>query len=192
MRLGILSPARDEAQSLPAVLRGLHAALPGARLLVIDGHSRDETAAVARRAGATVLPQKGRGYADALSLGYRTLAGWGLDASIQLDADGQHPPAAAPALLHALADQDWVIGSRQGSGGALLRRAGSAALTLSVAALTRRRFRDVMSGYWACGPRAIALFAERLPRDVADANVRVLAHRAASVPWPASRWASTP
>lgn len=180
MEVGVLVPARNEARSLSRVLGGLRAALPGARVLVVDGHSEDDTVAVALAFGAEVLRQPGRGYADALAEGYRALAGWPIQAALQLDADGQHPPEAAPGLLAALADGDVVFGSRQGTGigGARLRRAGSALLSASVALGTGRWLHDVMSGFWACSPRAVAVFAERLPRDVADANARVIALRA--------------
>lgn len=177
MKVGVLIPARNEARSLPAVLRGLRQALPMGRVLVIDGRSDDDTAAVAQAEGAEVVQQQGRGYADAVGQGYRILEGWPIDAALQLDADGQHPPQAAARLLEGLSRADVVYGSRQGTGsqGVLLRRAGSALLAASVGLCTGRWLRDVMSGYWASSPRAIRLFASHLPTDVADANARVIA-----------------
>jgi glycosyltransferase involved in cell wall biosynthesis len=50
-----LIAARDEAQRLPATLRALDAAFPGARIVVGDDGSTDATAAVARAAGAEVV-----------------------------------------------------------------------------------------------------------------------------------------
>src|SRR3954468_302985 len=53
----IVLPTYDEAESLPGVLRGIAAALPGAHVLVVDDASPDGTAAVARGLGAEVLPR---------------------------------------------------------------------------------------------------------------------------------------
>jgi glycosyltransferase involved in cell wall biosynthesis len=51
----ILIAARNEAERLPATLRGLAAAFPGARIVVGDDASSDATARVAREAGAEVV-----------------------------------------------------------------------------------------------------------------------------------------
>ena len=45
----IVIPARDEAATVGAVVRGARARLPRARVLVVDDGSRDATAALARR-----------------------------------------------------------------------------------------------------------------------------------------------
>ncbi len=178
MRIAVLVPARDEAASLGGTLRRVRDALPAADLFVVDDHSADATAAIADAAGATVLTPQGTGYAAALASGYRHLAALGFDAVIQLDADGQHPPEAAPDLLLALQGADWAIGSRDGtdSPGPLSRRAGNALLSASVR-LAGVDAADVTSGFWALGPAAQTLCAESFPIAVADANIRVWATR---------------
>jgi len=100
---------------------------------------------------------------------------------VQLDADGQHPPHAAPRLLQALSEADLVTGSRQGTGspGTLPRRAGNALLASAVRRATGLPLQDVMSGYWALNERSLRLFARAfpLPGGAADANVRVFSSR---------------
>src|SRR3954453_9401561 len=68
----IVLPTYDEAANLTAVLSGIAAAVPGARVLVVDDASPDGTAAVARALGAEVLhrPRK-------LGLGPAYIAGFG-------------------------------------------------------------------------------------------------------------------
>ena len=173
----ILIPARNEAPRIAPVIRSSLAAIPLARVLVVDGGSTDATAAVATALGAEVIQQDGTGYADALRSGYRHLCD---EASlIQLDADGQHPPEVLPRMAAALASSNWVIGSRSGttSPGPLSRRAGNAALSLAVWAACGHRIQDVTSGLWALDSAAITAFADHFPDDVADANVRVMAAR---------------
>lgn len=51
----VLIAARNEAQRLPATLAALHAALPGARIVVADDGSDDGTAQAARAGGAEVV-----------------------------------------------------------------------------------------------------------------------------------------
>jgi glycosyltransferase involved in cell wall biosynthesis len=179
MALVVLVPARNEAPRIGALLDGVNATLPGVPVIVVDGHSADDTARIARRHGAVVVPQEGAGYASALRTGYRFALRNGATRLLQLDADGQHPPAALPALLDALDDANLVVGSREGtaSPGALLRRAGNAALALAVRLATGVPLADVTSGLQALDEVALERLAPTFPKDVADANVRVLALR---------------
>ncbi len=53
--LGVIIPAIDEAETLPPLLGDLRGLRPAARVLVVDGGSRDGTVAVARAHGAMVM-----------------------------------------------------------------------------------------------------------------------------------------
>lgn len=179
MPLCVLIPALNEAEHLPRTLGDLARALPGVPVIVVENGCTDATPELARSLGARVVSQPGRGYAATLAVGYRACLDLGFERLVQLDADGQHPPHEAPALITALADADMVTGSRAGTGspGTLPRRAGNALLATAVRALTAAPLADVMSGFWALGPRALDLFARAfpLPGGAADANVRVFA-----------------
>lgn len=61
----VVLPAYNEAQHIEACLRSVWAAFPNARVLVVDNNSQDQTGAIARLMGATVLhePRAGKGYA---------------------------------------------------------------------------------------------------------------------------------
>ncbi|MEC8422702.1 MAG: glycosyltransferase family 2 protein [Myxococcota bacterium] len=179
MALVVLVPARNEAPRIGALLEGVASNLPGVPIIVVDGHSADDTARIARRRGAVVVPQEGVGYASALRTGYRFALRNGATRLLQLDADGQHPPDALPSLLDALEEANLVVGSREGtaSPGGLLRKAGNAALALAVRVVTGIPLADVTSGLQALDEVALARLAPTFPKDVADANVRVLALR---------------
>ncbi|MDP9071244.1 MAG: glycosyltransferase [Actinomycetota bacterium] len=54
--VSVVVPARDEEANLPRLLASLAATGAGVDLVVVDDHSSDSTAEVARRAGARVVP----------------------------------------------------------------------------------------------------------------------------------------
>jgi len=96
----IFIPAWNEEENLPAVLDGLHAAIPDADILVVDDGSTDRTAEVAREHGAEVNSLgANRGLRVGIAAGYR----WALDRDYafcgRVDADGQHPPHELARLL---------------------------------------------------------------------------------------------
>ena len=68
--VAVIIPALNEEASLPGVL----SALPeGLEVLVVDNGSTDDTAGVARRAGARLIREARRGYGRAVRAGMRAL-----------------------------------------------------------------------------------------------------------------------
>jgi glycosyltransferase involved in cell wall biosynthesis len=71
VKLSVVIPALDEASNLARLLPDLDRACPGAELLVVDGGSRDGTAAVvAGRPGVRLVPSA-RGRARQMNAGAR-------------------------------------------------------------------------------------------------------------------------
>ncbi len=186
MRPLVVIPAFNEAGTIGKVIAGIRATDPRLPVLVVDDGSADDTAAVARHAGARVvrLPFN-LGYGSALQTGYKYALREGYDGVVQLDGDGQHEPADIPPLLGVLerGDADVVIGSRflgeatYRPGGA--RRIGMRVFRLFAFVLTGVRFTDVTSGFQALDRRALRFFAaERYPADYPDADVLVMLTRA--------------
>lgn len=90
-RIAVLMPAHNEASGIAPVLQNLMPQLkPQDRLVVIADNCTDETAAIARDLGATVLErsnsrQRGKGYA--LDYGIQALAENPPDVVVLMDAD---------------------------------------------------------------------------------------------------------
>ena len=135
----VILPTYDEVESLARVVAGVRAALPAARVLVVDDASPDGTGALADRLAATdpvvaVLhrPAKG-GLGRAYAAGFAHALAAGAGHVVEMDADGSHDPADVPRLLAAAeAGADVVLGSRYVPGGGVagwgpLRRALSRA-----------------------------------------------------------------
>lgn len=112
MRVGLIIPARNEAQALGQVLAGIPRELVD-ELIVVDNGSTDETAQVARQAGARVVAEPVPGYGRACLRGLATLDPT-IEVIVFMDADHSDHPEDLPALLEPIAQgrADLVIGSR--------------------------------------------------------------------------------
>ena len=98
MRAAAVIPAFNEARSIAAVVDGVLRAVD--RVIVVDDGSTDETAERARAAGADVIvhpANQGKGHAVRKGIA-RVLEG-DFTHVLLLDADMQHLPAEAAALL---------------------------------------------------------------------------------------------
>jgi len=180
-RVLIIVPAWNEEQTVGAVVQEVRATIPGTDVLVVDDGSGDRTAAVAAGAGADVLTLPyNLGVGGAMRAGYLYAHRNRYDRTIQLDADGQHDPAQVPVLLHALEESgaDVVIGSRfAGVGDYRVRGPRRWAMVLLGSVLsrvTRTRLTDPTSGFKACGPRAVAVFARDYPAEYLGDTVEAL------------------
>ncbi len=163
-------PAYNEEESLPGLISELNAVCPETPLLVVDDHSDDRTALVARQAGADVLKMPfNLGVGGAMRAGFKFAAESGFDVVVQLDADGQHPPSHLPDLLDGLIDSDVVIGARfAGKGQYDVRGPRKWAMTFLARVMSRLlgvRLTDVTSGFRASGPRAVQFFAREYPQE---------------------------
>jgi hypothetical protein len=187
MRLLVVVPALNEANSVPALLADLSVAAAGLGVtleaVVIDDASTDATADVASRAGARVVRLcRNLGIGGAVQTGLRLALREQFDAAVQMDADGQHPPSELHKLLAALGDTprpDVVVGSRylqpKGFQSTWLRRTGIIWLRLLIRVLTGKATSDPTSGYRLYGPRALALFSRSYPYDYPEPEALVLA-----------------
>ena len=187
-RILALLPCRNEEPSIGPTLRAVADVLPGTDCLVIDDESGDGTARAAREAGARVLSLTvNLGYGAALETGYQFAVENGYDIVLQLDGDGQHPPAELPKLLRPLlaGEADIVLGSRYLKAGdafptSVGRRLGQRLFAAIVNITTRRHFTDPTSGFQALNREAFGLFGRGgiFPSDYPDADILLTAHLA--------------
>ncbi|MBD1322247.1 polyprenol monophosphomannose synthase [Gordonia hankookensis] len=128
-RVLVVIPTFNERENLPGIVTRLHAALPGAHVLVVDDSSPDGTGDVAEGIAAqdTALRVHVLHRTEKDGLGKAYLAGfaWGLARDyaviVEMDADGSHAPEQLCRLLEAInAGADLAIGSRYVRGGELI------------------------------------------------------------------------
>lgn len=157
-------PAHDEAPRIAAVIGGIPAEICGhpVEVLVVDDGSTDETAAVARTHGATVVQHgTNRGLGAAVRSGFRSAADFDPAAVVFCDADGEYDPAAVADLVAPIVDgvADYVVGSRFTGHIEHMRphrRLGNRVLTRWMRWVTREPITDGQSGFRALSGRAAA------------------------------------
>ena len=114
-QIALIIPAFNEEKSIGQVL----AEVPGvvSEIVVVDNNSTDNTAAVAREAGATVLheSQKGYGHACLKGINYLSQKSKTPDIVVFMDGDYSDYPEELPKVVAPILDDDMdlVIGSRR-------------------------------------------------------------------------------
>ncbi len=114
----IVIPAYNEERTVAEVVSA--AVKVADHVVVVDDGSRDQTAALARQAGAIVVRHAiNRGVGAALATGIAAANRLNPDAVVTMDADGQHRTEDAARVFERLAqgDVDLVLGSRLKRGG---------------------------------------------------------------------------
>jgi dolichol-phosphate hexosyltransferase len=152
----VLIPTLNEEESIDSVVRDFKA-LGFEKILVIDGHSVDETAAKAEKAGARVILQSGTGKGQAMMEAFDLIEE---NYILLIDGDGTYLPSEAPKLLDPVLKgrADHVVGNRFGylKGGALkwLNMVGNNRFFVLI---YRVRLADILSGYRAFTKEGIRL-----------------------------------
>jgi glycosyltransferase involved in cell wall biosynthesis len=160
-KVTVVIPALNEARNLPHVFSLLPPALH--EVIIVDGHSTDDTIAVARRLrpDARIITQSRSGKGNALACGFAAATG---DIIAMVDADGSADPAEIPKFVTALLDgADFAKGTRFTAGGGSsditrLRRLGNWALSSMVNILCGTRYTDLCYGYNAFWRRYVPVF----------------------------------
>ncbi len=156
-RIAVISPAFNEAENVGAVIAAMPREVEGYRVvpIVVDDHSDDGTADVARAAGALVatLPIR-RGGGLALRVGYDLALDLGADIVVTMDADGQHQPEELGTLVRPILEgrADHVNGSRMLGAferESTIRHLGVHFFSRVATILTGQRVTDISSGYRA-------------------------------------------
>jgi glycosyltransferase involved in cell wall biosynthesis len=122
-------------------------------ILVVDGHSRDNTASIARSVGARVIFDHKKGKGDAIRTAIPYIEG---EICVFIDADGSHDPDDIPRLIRPIVEgnADHVSGSRlTGGSGELhggfdecLRLMGSSFITACINHRFRVRLSESQNG----------------------------------------------
>jgi glycosyltransferase involved in cell wall biosynthesis len=173
MHIAVLMAALNEEQVLPSVLRKIPCEMD---VFIVDDGSTDNTAAVARTHGASVIKSPinlGQGHAFITGLkGILRFWHHTTGCIVFLDADGQHDPDQIPLFVEKmkLTHADIVVGSRilgeNYQTAPVLRKFFLPYFTWMINRLSGYRMTDAM-----CGFRAFRLEAVAKNEPILDAMI---------------------
>ncbi len=111
-RVAAIVPCHNEAGAIDKVVRDLKHHVPGVDVYVYDNCSTDDTAEIARRAGAIVRHEHLKGKGNVVR---RAFADIEADVYLMIDGDDTYDVAAAPEMIRTLVEghYDHVLGMRQ-------------------------------------------------------------------------------
>ena len=180
--LSIVIPAKNEAGAIGDAVAGAKGKYPDAEIIVVDDGSTDDTAAVARDAGATVVQHpESLGNGAAIKAGARVASG---DVIGFMDGDGQHDAAEFDRLLAKLDEGfDMVIGARSSGSHANVGRLWANGIYNVVASwLTGRRIPDLTSGFRVVRAELFRRFLYLLPNGFSYPTTITMAFLRAGYP----------
>lgn len=161
MDIAVILPCHNEESAIAKVVEDFRLALPNARIYVYDNASTDNTAKVARAAGAIVGKEQQAGKGNVIR---RMFADVEADVYLMADGDGTYDPSVAPKMIETLVDGnlDMVVGSRVPvNSDEAYRRGhvlGNRLLTGLVVLIFGRGVTDMLSGYRAFSKRFVKTF----------------------------------
>lgn len=163
----IIVPAYQEEATILKVLEDIRVHMPEAHILVVNDGSFDQTASLARAAGAKVIDHPfNMGIGAAVQTGFKYACEHDYSEALQIDGDYQHPAEEGPRLLQVLSEKkaDLVIGSRfieqTGYRGSWLRRTGNRLFEWVNALVVGQKIIDNTSGFRAYSRRALELLSQ--------------------------------
>ena len=154
-------PAYNEEIKINGIVKK---SLPYAdKVIVCDDGSTDDTAALAKKAGAVVIShEKNQGYGATISTLFDYCRKNNAEIMVTLDGDGQHNPDQIPDLINVILKHkvDVVIGSRSLKDDKDLpsyRKTGIKIITSTINSATNLKVTDSQSGFRAYSKEAIDL-----------------------------------
>ncbi len=148
-----LIPAYGEEKTIADVI--LETSKYVDKIIVVDDKSKDRTAEIAQKLGATVLQhEKNMGLGGAIRTGINYAKELKPDIIVILDADGQHKPQDIPRLVKPIlsGETDFVIGYRMIEKDQDMKKInviGNKILNLIVSVFIGKRILDAQSGFRA-------------------------------------------
>lgn len=146
--VSIIIPAYNEAQAIGDLVSKIVELHPEFEVLVINDGSTDDTADIAKDAGANVYSHPYNiGNGAAIKSGIRIAKG---DTLVFMDGDNQHDPEEIEKMLKYFPDYDMVVGARAKADHASLGRSfGNAIYNWFASYVTKFPVSDLTSGFRA-------------------------------------------
>lgn len=161
-QIAVIIPCYNEGRTIGKVVSEYRAALPEADIYVYDNNSTDDTAAVARAAGATVRREPRQGKGNVIRTAFTDIEA---DVYLMTDGDDTYPADNARRMVNAVADEgvDMVIGDRLSAtyfteNKRPFHNAGNRLVRWLINRLFHAEVKDIMTGYRAFSRRFVKHF----------------------------------
>jgi glycosyltransferase involved in cell wall biosynthesis len=161
MSTTVIIPALNEKISIGSMV--IEAKKYADHVIVVDDGSIDNTAEIAKLAGADVIKHaKNGGKGEALKTGFLRACQNGTKIIVTIDADGQHDPSEIPIVVKPIlsGEADMVIGSRYLNGNSIpfYRRIGQRVLDNMTNMNSGIHVTDTQSGFRAFAIHTVPTF----------------------------------
>ncbi len=111
LKIAVLVPCYNEALTIGKVVEDFKTYLPNADIYVYDNNSKDETIAIAKKAGAIVRQEKRQGKANVVFKMFREIEA---DMYIMIDGDDTYPVECVREMVNQFIENncDMLVGDR--------------------------------------------------------------------------------
>lgn len=151
--VAVLIPCFNEEKTIEKVVRDFKKALPKAQIYVFDNNSTDNTAKIAKEAGANIRYCYQQGKGNVIRKMFREI---NADCYVLVDGDDTYPAESAPIMVKSVLknDADMVVGDRLSStyfnqNKRPFHNIGNSFVRRSINWLFRTEIKDILTGYRA-------------------------------------------
>ena len=162
MKTAVLIPCFNESQTIGRVVKDFKKSLPKATIYVYDNNSVDDTAKIAKEAGATVIHEYQQGKGNVVRRMFQEIEA---DCYILVDGDDTYPAEAAKKMEKVILSKkiDMVVGDRLSStyfqeNKRPFHNIGNSIVRFSINAIFKSNIKDIMTGYRAFSRRFVKTF----------------------------------
>ena len=162
MKTAVLIPCFNESQTIGKVVKDFKKSLPKATIYVYDNNSVDDTAKIAKEAGATVIHEYQQGKGNVVRRMFQEIEA---DCYILVDGDDTYPAEAAKKMEKVILNKkiDMVVGDRLSStyfqeNKRPFHNIGNSIVRFSINAIFKSNIKDIMTGYRAFSRRFVKTF----------------------------------
>lgn len=152
-QIAVLIPCYNESKTIAKVICDFKSTLPTATIYVYDNNSTDNTANIAKEAGAVVRHEHKQGKGNVIRRMFREIE---TDVYIMVDGDDTYPASAAPEMVNKVMkkNSDMVVGDRLSSTYFIENKRpfhnfGNSMVRSSINHLFNTSIKDIMTGYRA-------------------------------------------
>jgi len=162
--ISVIIPAKNEGENIDRLISNLRQLYSSFEIIVIDDGSTDDTAAVAKNAGADVYCHPyNMGNGAAIKSGIRKATG---DILVFMDADLQHNPEDIEIMLNYFPEYDMVVGARSKKNQTSIGRAiGNKIYNWLASYVAKFKVQDLTSGFRAIKSDIAQQFLYLLPNS---------------------------